>query len=899
MFNLTFSQISDEFSTIDFSENTNVQKSSTTLNLFDINYGTETVPFTISYNHNGIKVNENNKNGLGLGWTINSFGIIHRMINDREDNLPSGWFNTPIESYSSYNMDDSCESSCPSFISHTGNDYTPDFFSLSSVLGLNGDFLFKKNTSGGVTPVIISGDPDSKIVCNFSNISQYCAIPNSNVVFTVKDTKGKTYNFINGPKSNVYSRSSISCNNDFYISSITNSINPNNSIQFEYVVNSYEKRRYYSMGFNQYLTYNGTDPNIIAQTNLNNDDLNNNIVRNVSTDFLVEEENVNLLKKIITSQSEYEFIYTEIDGSSCLTEIKIKNKNAITIYSIVFEYFSIGDYRSNAPLLSTIRKYNADKSRNEKIYEFDYFPSEDDCEVEMCPSYDFFGYYNGKRNMTPLPFAVRNSNGVLIAAADRNPDINFAKAWSLKSIKNKFSGEKTFEYELKLELNNPYLNGSDFYAGGLNIKSITENPIISPSKKTIFYYSNLVGYGIMLDQPLFCYRRDSNNGVQKKYWKSDIKPVNNCELGYVPNLNLYNNYHLSGNMYLNIDQEIFDNDLNNILYKKSQTFIPNSETLNFVPVLTSETLKDSQGNILEEEIYTFTNQNIQSINYALFERETRKVGQVTHWFEKKTNKNLPTNRLKITNYTIKKYSGNDFVSKTTSFAYVNSNSKRKFSEQITNSNSDALINEYYYPDTITPTSSIIQNMVIDNLLDYNLKIISKVNSIVSNTELATFIKNASTNQLIKFQSSTLQKESQTSGVLNSDIYDNYDSSGNPVQYRENGNVSTTVLWGYNKTKVIAVIKNANMASVLTSLGISNINLVNETHINLINSLRSNPSYSNALIETYEYDSFFNLKKYTDVKNQSVFYNYDDLGNLISVKDNNGKLLSEYQYNLKP
>jgi YD repeat-containing protein len=65
---------------------------------------------------------------------------------------------------------------------------------------------------------------------------------------------------------------------------------------------------------------------------------------------------------------------------------------------------------------------------------------------------------------------------------------------------------------------------------------------------------------------------------------------------------------------------------------------------------------------------------------------------------------------------------------------------------------------------------------------------------------------------------------------------------------------------------------------------------------LIDELRVYPV--NAQMTTYTYDPGIGITSATDANNQTVYYDYDKLGRLITVKDSQGKILKTYVYSYK-
>ncbi|PQJ15315.1 RHS repeat domain-containing protein [Aureicoccus marinus] len=131
------------------------------------------------------------------------------------------------------------------------------------------------------------------------------------------------------------------------------------------------------------------------------------------------------------------------------------------------------------------------------------------------------------------------------------------------------------------------------------------------------------------------------------------------------------------------------------------------------------------------------------------------------------------------------------------------------------------------------------------------------------------------------------------------IYELYDVKGNILQYKKPGGSSTSFIWGYNDQFPIAKIENASYEDIRIALNKSNISeVINLTELEMddINELRN--SLPQAMITTYEYLPFIGITKTTDARGYTTHYEYDGNNRLQFVRDNDGFLLSENQYNYK-
>ncbi|MDR4951831.1 hypothetical protein REB14_06500 [Chryseobacterium sp. ES2] len=152
-------------------------------------------------------------------------------------------------------------------------------------------------------------------------------------------------------------------------------------------------------------------------------------------------------------------------------------------------------------------------------------------------------------------------------------------------------------------------------------------------------------------------------------------------------------------------------------------------------------------------------------------------------------------------------------------------------------------------------------------------------------------------------------------------FDLYDDKGNLQQITSAVGISTTFIYGYNKTQLIAKIDRAKLSDIPQSAITAIVNASNDDYIqpqgmtaqqseqNLINALdtfRQNPALANYVVTTYTYDPLVGMTSTTPPSGFREIYEYDDAGRLKKAKkmekDAGGnisyKTVKEYQYHNK-
>ena len=132
-------------------------------------------------------------------------------------------------------------------------------------------------------------------------------------------------------------------------------------------------------------------------------------------------------------------------------------------------------------------------------------------------------------------------------------------------------------------------------------------------------------------------------------------------------------------------------------------------------------------------------------------------------------------------------------------------------------------------------------------------------------------------------------------------YHNYDKYGNPLYISKDDNTKIVYLWSYKGKYPVAEIKNATYQQVEFILTKNFITaLLDATSpsistMNTIEALRNAPLLSASQVTTFYYKAGVGVREIIDPNGMKITYNYDYLGRLQVIKDDDGNILEQYEY----
>ncbi|MEN2399263.1 RHS repeat domain-containing protein [Flavobacterium sp. MC2016-06] len=616
-----------------------------------------------------------------------------------------------------------------------------------------------------------------------------------------------------------------------------------------------------------------------------------------------------------------------------LDNIAIKDANANNLLTADFNYINQPDRRLFLTGLSinTEQKYIFEYDRDNLLPNF------------LSSAVDHLGYFDG----TPftIPLTETNWSGYYNQRLT-NPEA--VKYGSLKKITYPTKGFTEFVYEphsysKEIDKNGVLINSvSEGIIGGLRIKKIINNDGFGNNYVKEYQYTtginSNISSGNLLFKPLYYVSNINTASILSVPKTAYIYDINQL----IPMVNLFGNtieYEtiIEKESYFNSSTSINNSGYNIYKYSNYSQF-PDLAPLNTtVPdynfkfprtdksfergKLLEKMVYDNLGNLKQKSSFKYESNldlKANAINIVIVDASYESYGSYN--FDSRNERAMGAYQIYysdkyLTEKTVSMYTAAGEITKLNKYTYKNyplslgtiANNGDLFKNTEYEQTVDGgIMKTYKYPFDFS--SSIYNNM-------YNSRIISPVNGKTefvigdSNSPTSrTAISEEQTNfteivnniggvtqvpQAVLFKKGSSSAFQETLKVLN------YDNEGNVLEFKSKEGKSVCLIWGYNKTKMIAKIENVSYNDVLPF--VSNLqNLSNTgTQSNLIialNNLRA--SLLSSMVTTYTYIPLFGVTTITDPRGDIITYTYDSFGRLKFVKDAQGNLLSENQYHYK-
>jgi YD repeat-containing protein len=440
------------------------------------------IPITLSYNSNGILVDQMETN-VGLGWNLNTGGIINRIVRGKPD-----------EERSTRISEENCSSD--SFIVYMDEnqlfDTEPDLYSYN-FQGHSGQFVFDNDNKAVLVP-----HNNLKIQkSTFNNVEGFKITTDDGVEYQFYDKENSTWENPEVPKTVV---------TGWYLSKI---IHPEGDIvNFTYKDSNYSFTTNISKSFavkmsNEQACHGSLPINLPSVNTPNILSIMGKTIESISSNepmfgslFFQHTDNPNFYGNYLISG------FKVYDGGQGIPN---------TIESTVFKYlFTEG----NRVFLKEIVFKDISKK-----YSFEY-ESPEELEGRLSSARDLWGFCNGHVGDYPDPVIHKElylNNSTLIkelnfkSVGDKRAYIDYAKKGILKKIVYPTKGYNEFEYESNSVMG-IITSPLQIEDGIIKIYNHQNNTDVQPEPKS-FEFENILQYETQIEAQIMSDDLDSSNNV--------------------------------------------------------------------------------------------------------------------------------------------------------------------------------------------------------------------------------------------------------------------------------------------------------------------------------------------------------------------------------------------------
>lgn len=228
-------------------------------------------------------------------------------------------------------------------------------------------------------------------------------------------------------------------------------------------------------------------------------------------------------------------------------------------------------------------------------------------------------------------------------------------------------------------------------------------------------------------------------------------------------------------------------------------------------------------------------------------------------------------------------------------------------ETSTSTSGESVIQQFYYPDDVNE----ITNYPVDQLalaskfkdtgnrprLGLQLQQETYLNTELLKTVRTEFSDNGSDMIL----PSRILTSSGINELISVASYDKYDSHGNPLQITSKNGITTSYIWGYNHSMVVARIENMKYDDAVANLsGQGGEDIQEKTGSELLSAFSALQSYATtqrAMVTLYTYLPGVGMTSQTDANGRITYFEYDDFGRLVLKKDHENHIIEKIDYHI--
>ncbi|MDH7459630.1 RHS repeat protein [Chitinophagaceae bacterium 26-R-25] len=255
-----------------------------------------------------------------------------------------------------------------------------------------------------------------------------------------------------------------------------------------------------------------------------------------------------------------------------------------------------------------------------------------------------------------------------------------------------------------------------------------------------------------------------------------------------------------------------------------------------------------------------------------------------HWYSKWYRLDKTTHKL---------YTGENAIEETTNYAF-NSPYHLQVSDIITkNSKGDDIAKSMIYPSD-KPSDPILTKLKNANcFVPFSTSTSNLSKNALLETTSTTF-KEWSNNIIAPLITEKVLSNQRPALRMNYSAYDNY---GNILEMSKQDNVKQVAVYGYNKSVPVALVTNSSYAIVSQTIDQGILDNPSSDQV-LRAELDKLRTISGALVTTYTYSPLIGITSQTDPNGRTTYFEYDTMGRLALIKDQDGNIVKTFEYNYK-
>ena len=587
-------------------------------------------------------------------------------------------------------------------------------------------------------------------------------------------------------------------------------------------------------------------------------------------------------------------------------------------------------------LLKEINMKASDNAGIEK-YAFNYFKGDYGYSI-YSKDVDYWGYYNGRGNTDLVPrqtvqfldFNNVTIHTTTIGGADRSADYNASIAYALRDISYPTGGKTTYTYEPHYVFDNVDGYIEKIMGGGIRLAAITDTDIdkkILNKRKFTYYlspnYDKDEGEGV--GNMMFPFSAQQYTEYMSKTYRVEFE---------VKQFSATRSY----TVYSSNPTDVSDKNIYYGMVIEETEGNRIVHTFNNDNFYVEDGYEDENGKWINPRFCYYSDTELEHATVHSYEKNTMYMDGDSIRRMKEKDPVLSTAYIvnmkpliKVVNATSQSpyapniidlyansygytsqlwYAGiKDYATKSTLFTpqgKIQENVKREYtspykllrSETQTTSAGDTYKTEYKYPFDYTDALSV--RMTAKMLNNYPVERRHYKNGVLQKMFKYTYWISSETNSGYCLSSISESSNAGCTQFEDIETYNNYLSSGRPLQMTRRDGTPVCFIWGYSHQQALAVIENATLQQVKQYLNYDLETLAanatcTDAVYRVLDALRD--SLSEARVTTYRYRPLTGVTEVKGPDGRSTYSDYDSAGRLQRIRDTKGHTLTEYEYQM--